>query len=639
MSALFAFEVDCLAASADIDFDALIGTHATVTLTTRAGERPFDGIVTEAKWLGAGENGQRYRLILRPWFFLASLRRNQRIFHNKTVVQILEELLGAYADAGALKPQLTADYPVLEYTVQFRESDLDFACRLMERHGISYHFQHHAGQHDMVLTDMAASHTSIGARPFHPDEGHHQEDIEHFWQWRPARRITTGAIRLTDYNFKTPNAAMEVDRPGDAAYAQGKIESFDWPGGYLDQGRGRTVAALRSDGERGQDRRFEALGDVADLGAGLRVTLSGDKVPGLGDDYLCLAASHSYTSDNYGSGGPQGDELAYRGVYVLMPASAPMLPELKTARADVKGPQTAVVVGEGEIDCDEYGRILVKFHWDLQAAHSMRCRVSQNWAGNGWGGMVIPRIGMEVVVEFLDGDPDQPLVTGCVYNAANMPPYELPANKTRSTFKTRTHQGRGFNELRFEDEKGKEEIFVHGQKDRNTKIENNQSERVNVNKVESVGHNKASEIENNLLQVVDGNMELRVGPGNRNSITPAGAKDYPEGLPRIPDRFGPAGSDPGTGDLMISVEQNKLQTVGANHDEAVKGNKVSDVKKNYDLTVGKEIVIDAGDRITLICGQTRIVMEDNGVITVNAKKIHVTADALITLLADLVKIN
>ena len=639
MSALFAFEVDCLAASADIDFDALIGTHATVTLTTRAGERPFDGIVTEAKWLGAGENGQRYRLILRPWFFLASLRRNQRIFHNKTVVQILEELLGAYADAGALKPQLTADYPVLEYTVQFRESDLDFACRLMERHGISYHFQHHAGQHDMVLTDMAASHTSIGARPFHPDEGHHQEDIEHFWQWRPARRITTGAIRLTDYNFKTPNAAMEVDRPGDAAYAQGKIESFDWPGGYLDQGRGRTVAALRSDGERGQDRRFEALGDVADLGAGLRVTLSGDKVPGTGDDYLCLAASHSYTSDNYGSGGPQGDELAYRGVYVLMPASAPMLPELKTARADVKGPQTAVVVGEGEIDCDEYGRILVKFHWDLQAAHSMRCRVSQNWAGNGWGGMVIPRIGMEVVVEFLDGDPDQPLVTGCVYNAANMPPYELPANKTRSTFKTRTHQGRGFNELRFEDEKGKEEIFVHGQKDRNTKIENNQSERVNVNKVESVGHNKASEIENNLLQVVDGNMELRVGPGNRNSITPAGAKDYPEGLPRIPDRFGPAGSDPGTGDLMISVEQNKLQTVGANHDEAVKGNKVSDVKKNYDLTVGKEIVIDAGDRITLICGQTRIVMEDNGVITVNAKKIHVTADALITLLADLVKIN
>ena len=518
MSALFAFEVYCLAASADIDFDALIGTHATVTLTTRAGERPFDGIVTEAKWLGAGENGQRYRLILRPWFFLASLRRNQRIFHNKTAVQILEELLGAYADAGALKPQLTADYPVLEYTVQFRESDLDFACRLMEHHGISYHFQHHAGQHDMVLTDMAASHTSIGARPFHPDEGHHQEEIEHFWQWRPARRITTGAIRLTDYNFKTPNAAMEVDRHGDAGYAQGKIESFDWPGGYLDQGRGRTVAALRSDGERGQDRRFEALGDVADLGAGLRVTLSGDNVPGLGDDYLCLAASHSYTSDNYGSGGPQGDELAYRGVYVLMPASAPMLPELKTARADVKGPQTAVVVGEGEIDCDEYGRILVKFHWDLNAAHSMRCRVSQNWAGNGWGGMVIPRIGMEVVVEFLDGDPDQPLVTGCVYNAANMPPYALPANKTKSVFRSDTHQGTGYNELAFEDAQGQENISIHAQRDMTLKVLNTRSTRIDANEIESIGANHSVDIGGNRQEKIGGSMNVSVGSSSGGAL-------------------------------------------------------------------------------------------------------------------------
>ena len=306
MSALFDWTVDCLASTPDIDFDALIGTHATVTLTTRQGDRPFDGIVTQAIWLGAGENGLRYQLALKPWLYLASLRRNQRIFHNKTVIQILQELLGAYADAGRLSVETTADYPVLEYTVQYRESDMDFACRMMERHGISYHFRHAAGAHEMVLTDMAASHPTIGARPFQRDEGHHQEEIEHFWQWRPARRITTGAIRLTDYNFKKPTAAMEVDRTGDAAYAQGQIESFDWPGGYLDLGRGRTVAALRTDGERGQDRRFEATGDVADLGAGLRVTLTGDKVPGLGDDYLCLVARHSYTSDNYGSGGAAG---------------------------------------------------------------------------------------------------------------------------------------------------------------------------------------------------------------------------------------------------------------------------------------------------------------------------------------------
>ncbi len=416
---LFDWQVDCLASVADLDFDALIGTRATVTLETRNGTRPFDGIVTEARWLGAGENGHRYRLRLRPWFWLASLRRNQRIFHNKTVVTIMQDLLSAYADTGALVLRLSGSYPELEYTVQYRESDMAFACRMLERHGISYHFSHAEGGHDMVLSDMVEHHESIGARPFHPDRGHHQEDVAHFWDWRPARRITTGAIRLTDYNFKTPKAAMEVDRPGDAAHDQGQIESFDWPGDYLDQTRGRVVARLRTEAERGQDSRFEAEGDVAELGAGGCVTLSGDAVPGLGAEYLCLGATHSYTSDNYGTGGHGDDGFAYTGHYVLIPVEAPMLPERKTARADVRGPQTAVVVGEGEIDCDEFGRILLRFHWDLDGAWSMRCRVAQNWSGNGWGGMVIPRVGMEVLVEFLDGDPDKPLVTGCVYNGRN----------------------------------------------------------------------------------------------------------------------------------------------------------------------------------------------------------------------------
>ncbi|MCE8472428.1 type VI secretion system tip protein VgrG, partial [Rhodovulum sulfidophilum] len=160
----------------------------------------------------------RYRLRLRPWAFLASLRRNQRIFHNKTVVEILTELLSAYADAGALTVELANEYPELEYTVQYRESDLAFACRMMERHGISYHFRHADGGHEMVLTDQVEAHDSIGARPFRPAEGHHQEEVSHFRAWRPARRITTGAIRLTDYNFKTPVAAMESDHLGDAAY-------------------------------------------------------------------------------------------------------------------------------------------------------------------------------------------------------------------------------------------------------------------------------------------------------------------------------------------------------------------------------------------------------------------------------------
>lgn len=520
LNALFDYQVEALATASDLDFDALIGTHATVTLLSHDGsEQPYDGIITEARWLGVGENGHRYRLTLKPWAFLASLRRNQRIFHEQTVVDILTTLLGEYSDAGGLTNLLSGDYPVLEYTVQYRESDLDFATRLMERHGISYHFRHGDGTHQMVLTDGIESHVSIGARPYRAYDGHHQEPEEHFWEWAPARRITTGAIRLTDYNFKTPIAAMEVDRTGDATHAHGQIESYDYPGDFPAQGRGKTLAALRTDGERGQGARMGAVGDITALTAGCQVTLSGDNLPGLGADYLCLTATHSYVSDTYGTGGQDSDGYAYTGHYTLMPATAPLTPELKTPLARVQGPQTAVVVGDGEIDCDEYGRILVRFHWDLDAAHSMRCRVSQNWSGGGWGGMVIPRIGMEVVVEFIEGDPDKPLVTGCVFNGKNAAPYKLPDNKTRSVLRSDSHQANGFNEMTFEDKTGDENLFMHAQKDMTTRVLHDQIQRVDRHQVSSTGGHKMVEVGGNQKTEVAKAMNTVVGGSGMGALT------------------------------------------------------------------------------------------------------------------------
>lgn len=686
LNGLFDWKVDCLATSPDIDFDALIGTHATVTLVTRQGDRPFDGIVTEAQWLGAGENGHRYRLTLKPWVFLASLRRNQRIFHRKSVVQILEELLGSYASAGALQNDLSADYPELEYTVQYRESDLDFACRMMERHGISYHFQHTAGAHKMVLTDIAGNHPSIGSRPYRPYDGHHQEDIAHFWEWHPARRITTGAIRLTDYNFKTPNAAMEADHTGDAAYVEGKIESFDWPGDYLDQGRGRIIARLRTDGARGQDRRYEAVGDIADLGAGCRVKLSGDAVPGRGEDYLCLVASHSYTSDNYGSGGEVGDGYAYSGRYVLMPATAPMVPELKTPRADVKGPQTAVVVGEGEIDCDEYGRILVRFHWDLDAAHSMRCRVSQNWAGNGWGGMVIPRIGMEVVVEFLDGDPDQPLVTGCVYNGRMAPPYPLPDHKTKSVFRSDSHKSDGFNEIAFEDATGAENISLHAQKDQTLRVLNNRSKRVDQDQVESIGRNKAVSVGKNHQENIGGSMNLSVGSSGfglfaaLGGVAAAGGQDALAGSEAVGNPavsafvgaiaavgaltegmtakaaggFGAAGNHtkvagaeqvsagaklggllsttmPISGVMNTVVEKFVSDTIGLARTEQIGAYKNTSVGHTMTVHVGREFLIN--------CGKSKFIMDSDGNVTIIGTKFNFSASGNVQINGKIIDLN
>lgn len=213
---LFEYHVEALSTEPNIDFDGLIGTHASVEIESQNdGTRAYDGLVTEAKWAGVGENGNKYALTLRPWLWVASQRRNQRIFHNKTVVQIIEELFAPYSGLGdpALDLKLSATYPELEYTVQYRESDLAFATRLMERFGISYHFAHQVGSHTLVLTDTVDAHNAIagGVREYKPVEGARQANKEHFWEWHPERRMTTGAIRLTDYNFKKPTTAMEVD--------------------------------------------------------------------------------------------------------------------------------------------------------------------------------------------------------------------------------------------------------------------------------------------------------------------------------------------------------------------------------------------------------------------------------------------
>jgi type VI secretion system secreted protein VgrG len=523
MNGLFEYHVACLSENEDINFDDLLGTNATVTLKSQDdSDKFFSGLVTEARWLGAGDNGIRYELTLKPWFWLATLRRNQRIFHEKTVIEILQELLSPY---GTLTVNTQGSYPTLEYTVQFNESDFDFAVRMMERHGISYFFKMSDGNHDMVLTDSVESHDVLGSFPVKPYVGHHQEDTEHLWEWRPERRMTTGAIRMTDYNFKTPTTVMEKDQTGSAAYAHGQIESFDWPGDYLDPGRGGEMVSLGLDRAQGHDKRYEAMGDIVGLVSGLKITVSGDssEVPGKGDEYLCLVAHHSYTSDNYGSGGTSGDGFAFTARYVMMPVTSPLIPEKRSRRADVRGPMTALVVGaEGEeIDCDEYGRILVRFPWDLSDARSMRCRVSQNWGGGSWGGMIIPRIGMEVVVEFLDGDPDKPLVTGCVYNGKNMVAYPLPAHKTKSVFRTDSHKATGFNEMVFEDEPGQENIAFKAQQDWSRLVLNDSISRVKRHDIESVGMNKMVEVGNNLKMEAGGSVNISsggTGPNIKNLL-------------------------------------------------------------------------------------------------------------------------
>lgn len=569
---LFDYTIEALSLEPNINFDDLIGTHATVELSTmNHGPQYFDGIITEAQWAGFDENGNVYKFQLRPWLWLASRRRDQRIFHNKSVDQIIAEVFGEWGERcnALVTSRLTESYPELEYTVQYQESDLDFVRRLMEQFGISFHFVHEMGKHGVVLTDTMFEFDPLpgGAREFKASTGQNEGDEEYFWDWKPKRHLTTGAVRMTDYNFKKPAATMEVDHVGEATYAMGQIESYDYPGDYTEFEDGKTLSRLRTRQERSADHRHEAIGNTMSLMSGMKLELTGDHVDGVsGVEYVCLSARHSFKSESYGSG-ESSDDASYAGQYTFTPATAPFAPVRKTSSPRIYGPQTATVVGDGEIDCDEFGRILVHFPWDLQKAYSMRCRVAQISAHKGWGAMVIPRIGMEVVVEFLDGDPIKPLVTGCVYNGKNMPPYGLPGSKSQSGFLSTTHEGSGSNELRFEDQADKQEIYMHAEKDHNTVIGNNETHDIGVDRSKTVGNDQTETIGNDKTITVGNNHTETIGNNETKQV----------------------GSN-----LTQSVGANKTVTIGANHAHTIGAQQSVSVGKMSTETVGMMKVVTVG---------------------------------------------
>lgn len=627
----FEYRVKALSDTGQIDLNKIIGTHATVDIETlEHGPRFFDGIVTQGRWVGIEDTGHVYEFELRPWLWLADKRRNNKIFHELSVDKIIEEVFADYSDMGspAFELKLNGSYEPLEYTVQYRETDMNFVCRLMERFGINFHFEHKDGNHTMVLTDRVdtLSVAPAGSRDFRAIGHEHRYDAEQIWDWQPARNLTTGKIATTDYNFKTPTVAMAAEQVGDAAYTNGQIESYDYPGVYLDQGAGKGVATLRTEQERFADVRNYAQSNALSLAPGMRFTLAGDAPSDWAKEYVVHETFVCFKGQGYVGGQREKDDHAYTVDIITVQADSPMVPSRKTSAPVHYGPQTATVVGEGEIDCDKYGRIIVLFHWDRDKRNSMRCRVSQGWSSGGWGNMTIPRIGMEVLVEFLEGDPDKPMVTGAVYNEKNMPPYELPTNKTKMVIRSDTHQGGGYNELSFEDEAGQEDIFLHAQKDNTIKILNDQSTNIGANRVESIGVNASLQVGQNVMERVGANKSTTVGgsgAGLLKMLQPlvaaggkfmnkgaqkadagsivgkfagilAGVSDMPNELAAIQSKMGFSGSGghvagagseqsskssamagllssimPSTGTSSLTVEKHLKQTVGLSSSEQV----------------------------------------------------------------------
>lgn len=487
---LFEFQVEAISEEANIDFDKALGQACTIKLNTyEQKQRFFCGILTQAQWggeeVGEQKDYSRYQLVLRPWLWLLAHRANCRIFLDKDVKEIIQQVFedAGFSSGSDFKFRTTSNYDKIKYCVQYRETDFAFASRLMEQYGIYYYFEHQDGQHTMVLSDARASHSAIPDLPqlkYHIQTEAYRRVEQQISTWTSDRRFRTGKIEFNDYDYLKPPKQLRASKEGSESYTRSRYEVYDFPGKYDEQDKGRQFAQFRLEAEQALDRRRMANGDAPSLFAGGLVTLDKHPTSAENKEYLVVRAGHNFGTQTYGTTSEQ-DAVGYQGAYEFLPSDRPFRSQPFTPKPRIYGIQTAKVVGKKgedgeEISTDEHGHIWVQFYWDREPQKSCPIRVAQSWASKQWGEQFIPRIGMEVVVEFLEGDPDRPLVTGCVYNGDNKPPYALPDNKTQSGVKSDSSKGHnGYNEFMFEDKKGSEFIRMHAEKDHLVTVNNDQT--------------------------------------------------------------------------------------------------------------------------------------------------------------------
>ena len=523
--------------------DDLLGKKCCVDYRHDQGTlRYFHGRCAQITLVGGDTSGHYlYQLILRPDFWFLSHNRDCRIYQNKDVQEIISDVLQRNRITPDFK--LEASYVKRDYCVQYRESDFDFVSRLMEEEGIFYFFKHEENSHKMVIADNKAVHAKVPGYeqlPYYPplDGGTRRED--HLDEWIPQHGVGAAAAKLADFNFEKPQPIVEAKTspeafPGDAA------EVLDYPGGFLDQGEAKRRAEQRLLIERALRVTVTAAGDAIGLVAGAKFTLENHPVDAQNADYVVVEARHHIEGDAYHSGGaPAGRD---RVDIIAIPEATAFRKAMETPRPTIVGVQTALVTGTAgeEIDTDKFGRIRVVFHWDTHGrdAKPTSCwiRVAQSMAGKSWGAVFIPRVGQEVLVEFIDGNPDRPIVTGVVYNGDQAPPYSLPGEKTKSTWKTNSSKGGGgFNEIRFEDKKGSEEIYIHSQKDQNVVVLNNLDSKIKNDETRTVTNNRTTTLEkgdetlsikmgNRAEELEMGNDSLRLKMGNQSTKLDLGKQD------------------------------------------------------------------------------------------------------------------
>lgn len=663
VSQLFEIQLNVRAKKEAVKPEELIGRLVDVSIEVQQGDgedgsgirRPFNGLVTDLHEGPPITRGLRsYAMTIRPQMWLLSRRSDCRIWMDKTSVDIVETLFSEHGipapdTSGIIKPP-----PAQSYSVQFNETDLDYLLRRFEEDGLYYFFSHEDGSHKLHVADTANG--WLGPSPSAQGEGkvrlaQGSSDRNHINDWARRFSYVSGQRAGADWNFETPSMVPGTMTPSLVQMPDAnKRELYEYPSRIKTVAEAERAQKLRTQATEADHDRVFGGSTSRILEAGRRFTPYEVAHPEHEyEEHVIIRASHTIVDRSYET---NSNEPEYRNSFEAIPARVPLTPHRTTKRPRIEGKQVAIVAGpEGEeIHPDQYGRIKLWFPWDRKAkkdgTDTCWVRVAQNWAGSTWGGQIIPRIGMEVMVAFVDGDPDRPLVTGVVPNAKQTVPYELPANKTRMVMRSNTHKGTGFNELSFEDEAGKEQLFLHAQKDHDIHVLNDTRERVEHDRHQHVANDKTGFVGGDYEQVVSGNVSIAVG---QNKLTEyllsrtmnmfGNFSDFMQKM-RIPDPFNFA-----KGNYQMFIEKNKSEIVHGGSSEIVGvakstivgnllqttvGKKMSlIVRGRYDADIGRVHNINVGEQFNIRVGENVLItMSKEGDVMIKAKRIRFKADRI-----------
>lgn len=651
LSQSFEFQIEVVADSPNLDIAASIGRPARLEIVGRlyggsSYSRYVQGIVEEFVLLTAGVRYSHYSVTLVPSIKALHYTRNNRIFQNLSSPAVVEKVLkDARIPSDQIISMLHSHYGERDYCVQYQESDFTFIQRLWEEEGIFYFFEHTKDTDKLNIGDGAHAFETLTnyAESRFRDLPHEYE--EGIFEFRAGSALRPGAAMMRDFKFKQPSLDMEAMAESDK-FAEYKMYYF--PGEYVDPELGNRLAKIRLEEHQCQRERFVGSSNIRALLPGYKFTLAGHRRLDCNQQYLIVSVEHEGSQPQALREEAQGiGQVSYQNSFACIPARIPFRPVRQTATPRISGVQTAIVVGPPgeEIHCDSHGRVKVQFHWDREGKKddksSCWIRVSQPWGGAGQGGMFIPRVNQEVVVQFLEGDPDRPLIVGRVYNGENPVPHGLPAAKNISTIRSvSTPGGDGFNEIKFDDTKGTEEMFVHAQFDRNEvtehdqtlKIGNNQTDNVGADRTRQVGHDEkisigndeSIQIGNNRTEVVGNNESIHIGSnrtkaiGKNESITIGHASSEAVGMAKALS-VGAA--------YQISVGGAMNTTVGAASAEEVGLTKTTIVGLRADIIVGKsKIHLDQSGKVTI--EGTEFIFTSNGPITLKGKAVKIESETL-----------